>query len=98
MAHRGEQRRLISRCPRSGRRCRWWRSTTADRLMLIDGYLRVEARRGLHRDTAIATMWPSGEIETLEHHRPLVGDKRTALEDAWLLGRLREHGLTMEQL
>jgi hypothetical protein len=49
----------------------------ADRLVLIDGYLRVEA---------------------LVHHRHLAGAKRIALEDAWLLGRLREHGLTMEQL
>jgi len=45
----------------------------ADRLVLIDGYLRVEALRRLHRDTAIATTWPVGEIEALVHHRHLVG-------------------------
>ena len=70
----------------------------ADRLVLIDGYLRVEALRRLHRDTAIATTWPVTEIEALVHHRHLSGAKRVALEDAWLLGRLREHGLTMEHL
>jgi hypothetical protein len=30
----------------------------ADRLALIHHYLRVEALRRLHRDTAIATTWP----------------------------------------
>jgi ParB-like chromosome segregation protein Spo0J len=70
----------------------------ADRLVLIDGYLRVEALRRLHRDTAIATTWPVTEIEALVHHRQLAGAKSTALEDAWLLARLREHGLTMDQL
>jgi hypothetical protein len=70
----------------------------ADRLVLIDGYLRVEALRRLHRDTAIATTWPVTEVEALVHHRHLSVAKRSALEDAWLLGRLREHGLTMDQL
>jgi hypothetical protein len=61
----------------------------ADRLVLIDGYLRVEALRRLHRDTAIATTWPVSEIEARVHHHHLAGAKRLALEDAWL-GRLRE--------
>lgn len=70
----------------------------AERLVLIDGYLRVEALRRLHRDTAVATTWPLSEIEALLHHRHLTISKRAALEDAWLLGRLRDHGLTMEEL
>jgi hypothetical protein len=70
----------------------------ADRLVLIDGYLRVEALHRLHRDTATATTWPVTEIEALVHHRHLSEGKRVALEDAWLLGRLRDHGLTMDQL
>ena len=58
----------------------------ADRLVLIDGYLRVEALHRLHRDTAIATTWPVTEIEALVHHRHLSATKRVALEDAWLTG------------
>ena len=34
----------------------------AERLVLIDGYLRVEALRRLHRDTAVATTWPLSEM------------------------------------
>ncbi len=70
----------------------------AERLVLIDGYLRVEALRRLHRDTVMATTWPLSEIEALLHHRHLSIAKRAALEDAWLLGRLRDHGLTMDEL
>jgi hypothetical protein len=54
--------------------------------------------RRLHRDTAIATKWPVTEIEALVQHRQLSGAKRIAREDWLLPGRLREHGLTMEQL
>ena len=43
----------------------------ADRLVLIDGYLRVEALRQLHRGTAIATTWPVTEVDALVHHRHL---------------------------
>lgn len=70
----------------------------AERFVLIDGYLRVEALRRLHRDTAMATMWPLSEIEALLHHRHLSIAKRAAIEDAWLLGRLRDHGLAMDEL
>jgi hypothetical protein len=64
----------------------------------IDGYSRVEVLRRLHRDTAIATTWPVTAVDALVHHRHLSVTKHSALEDAWLLGRLREHGLTMDQL
>ncbi|HEX4418017.1 MAG TPA: ParB N-terminal domain-containing protein [Kofleriaceae bacterium] len=97
--HDGEQRRrLIGSVAEVGQLVPVVVIRDADRLVLIDGYLRVEALRRLHRDTAIATTWPVTEIEALVHHRHLSGAKRVALEDAWLLGRLREHGLTMEQL
>jgi hypothetical protein len=97
--HDGEQRRrLIGSMAEIGQQVPIVVIGDADRLVLIDGYLRVEALRRLHRDTAIATTWPVTEVEALVHHRHLAGAKRAALEDAWLLGRLREHGLTMEQL
>jgi hypothetical protein len=97
--HDGEQRRrLIGSLAEVGQQVPVVVIRDADRLVLIDGYLRIEALRRLHRDTAIATTWPVTEIEALVHHRHLSGAKRVALEDAWLLGRLREHGLTMEQL
>ena len=97
--HDGEQRRrLIGSLAEVGQQVPVVVIRDADRLVLIDGYLRVEALRRLHRDTAIATTWPVTEIEALVHHRHLSGAKRVALEDAWLLGRLREHGVTMEQL
>ena len=46
----------------------------------------------------LATTWPVSELEALAHHRQLAGAKTTALEDAWLLARLREHGPTMDQI
>jgi ParB-like chromosome segregation protein Spo0J len=97
--HDGEQRRrLIGSVAEIGQQVPVVVIRDADRLVLIDGYLRVEALRRLHRDTAIATAWPVTETEALVHHRQLAGGKSTALEDAWLLARLREHGLTMDQL
>jgi ParB-like chromosome segregation protein Spo0J len=97
--HDGEQRRrLIGSVAEIGQQVPVVVIRDADRLVLIDGYLRVEALRRLHRDTAIATTWPVTEIEALVHHRQLAGGKSTALEDAWLLARLREHGLTMDEL
>lgn len=97
--HDGEQRRrLIGSVAEIGQQVPVVVIRDADRLVLIDGYLRVEALRRLHRDTALATTWPVTEIEALVHHRHLSAVKRGAFEDAWLLGRLREHGLTMDQL
>lgn len=97
--HDGEQRRrLIGSVAEIGQQVPVVVIRDGDRLVLIDGYLRVEALRRLHRDTAIATMWAATEIEALVHHRHLATTKRVALEDAWLLGRLRDHGLTMDQL
>jgi ParB-like chromosome segregation protein Spo0J len=97
--HDGDQRRrMIGSVAEVGQQVPVVVIRDADRLVLIDGYLRVEALHRLHRDTVLATTWPVTEIEALVHHRHLAEAKRFALEDAWLLGRLREHGLTMEQL
>jgi len=97
--HDGEQRRrLIGSVAEIGQQVPVIVVREAERFVLIDGYLRVEALRRLHRDTASATAWSLSEIEALVHHRHLSGAKRAALEDAWLLGRLREHGLTMDEL
>lgn len=97
--HDGDQRRrLIGSIAEIGQQVPVIVIRDAERLVLIDGYLRVEALRRLHRDTAVATTWPLSEIEALLHHRHLAIAKRAALEDAWLLGRLRDHGLTMDEL
>ncbi len=69
-----------------------------ERLVLIDGYLRVEALRRLGRDTVLATTWPVSEPEALLHHRHLAASEHTAIEDAWLLARLRTHGLSLDDL
>jgi len=68
-----------------------------ERLVLIDGYLRVEALRKLGRDTAAATTWPVSEVEALLHRRHLCISV-PAIEDAWLLARLRDHGLSLDDL
>jgi ParB-like chromosome segregation protein Spo0J len=69
-----------------------------ERLVLIDGYLRVEALRRLGRDVVSATTWPVSEPEALLQHRHLAASEHTAIEDAWLLARLRVHGLSLDQL
>ena len=69
-----------------------------ERLVLIDGYLRVEALRRLGRDTVIATAWPATEPEALLHHHHLAASGTTAIEDAWLLARLRTYGLSFDEL
>jgi ParB family chromosome partitioning protein len=68
------------------------------RLVLIDGYLRVEALRRLGRARAIATAWPVTEPDALLQHRHLAASEHTAIEDAWLLARLRTYGLSLDQL
>ena len=64
--HDGERRRrLIGSVAEIGQQVPVVVIRDADRLVLIDGYLRVEALRRLHRDTATATTWPVTEIEAL---------------------------------
>jgi hypothetical protein len=95
---RERRRRLIGSLAEVGQQVPVVVIAEGDRFVLIDGYLRVDALTRLHRDTTIATTWPGPEIDALVHHRHLAVARRTALEDAWLLGRLREHGLSMEQI
>jgi ParB-like chromosome segregation protein Spo0J len=96
--HDGEQRRrMIGSVAEIGQQVPVIVVRDAERYVLIDGYLRVEALRRLHRDTVIATAWSLSEIEALVHHRHLAVARPTAIEDAWLLGRLRDCGLSLDE-
>jgi ParB family transcriptional regulator, chromosome partitioning protein len=92
------RRRLIGSLAEIGQQVPVVVIADGDRYVLIDGYLRVDALARLQRDTALATTWSVPELDALVHHRHLAVARRTAIEDAWLLGRLREHGLSMEQI
>jgi len=92
------RRRLIGSLAEIGQQVPVVVIANGDRFVLIDGYLRVDALARLQRDTALATAWSVPELDALVHHRHLAVARRTALEDAWLLGRLREHGLSMDQI
>ena len=92
------RRRLIGSIAELGQQVPAVVIADGDRFVLIDGYLRVEALRRLQRDTVLATTWSVSEVEALVHHRHLALTRRSALEDAWLLARLRAYGLTMEEL
>lgn len=70
----------------------------AGRYVLIDGYMRVQALQQMGQDTVAATAWPISETEALMHHHHLSASSRSALEQAWLLARLREQGLSLEEL
>jgi hypothetical protein len=97
--HDGEQRRrMIGSVAEIGQQVPVIVVRDAERFVLIDGYLRVEALRRLQRDTVMATAWSLSEVEALVHHRHLSIARRVAIEDAWLLSRLRDHGLTMDEL
>lgn len=97
--HDGEQRRrLIGSIAEIGQQVPVIVIREVERFVLIDGYLRVEALRRLGRDTAAATAWPITEIEALLHRRHLLAAGPAAIEDAWLLDRLRGHGLSMDDL
>jgi hypothetical protein len=63
-------------------------AASAERYVLIDGYLRVEVLRKLGRDTVEATLWPLGESEALIARFHLEGRARSTLEEAWLLEHL----------
>lgn len=69
------------------------------RYVLIDGYVRVAALQQLGRDTVAATLWPLSEAEALLHHYHLsTSATRSHLEQAWFLARLREQGLSLDEL
>jgi ParB family chromosome partitioning protein len=71
-----------------------------ERLVLIDGYLRVEALRQLARDMVDALRLDLSEVDALLlRHRLEASRRRSALEDAWLLHELQvRHGLSQQQL
>lgn len=92
------RRRLIASVAELGQQVPVIVIAERERLVLIDGYLRVEALRRLGRDTVLATAWPVSEPEALLHHRHLAASEHTAIEDAWLLARLRTHGLSLDDL
>jgi hypothetical protein len=72
---------------------------SAERFVLIDGYLRVEVLRRLGRDAARATLWPIGEAEALIERHHLSAGCSTAVEQAWLLDHLhRTEGLSLGEL
>ncbi|MEW6323667.1 MAG: ParB N-terminal domain-containing protein [Acidobacteriota bacterium] len=96
--HDAEQRRrLIGSVAEIGQQVPVVVIREGERLVLIDGYLRVEALRKLGRDTATATTWPVSEVDALLHRRHLCMSV-PAIEDAWLLARLREHGLSLDDI
>ena len=96
--HDGEQRRrMIGSVAEIGQQVPVIVVCDGERYVLIDGYLRVEALRRLHRDTVMATAWSLSEVEALVHHRHLAIARPTAIEDAWLLGRLRDCGLSLDE-
>ena len=92
------RRRLIASVAELGQQVPVIVIAERERLVLIDGYLRVEALRRLGHDTVLATAWPVSEPEALLHHRHLAASEHTAIEDAWLLARLRTHGLSLDDL
>jgi len=92
------RRRLIASVAELGQQVPVIVIAERDRLVLIDGYLRVEALRRLGRDQVVATSWPVTEPEALLHHRHLAASEHTAIEDAWLIARLRTHGLSLDEL
>jgi ParB-like chromosome segregation protein Spo0J len=74
-------------------------AATADRYVLIDGYLRVDVMRSLGRDVVEATVWSLGETEALIARFHLEGHARSTLEEAWLLEHLaKDEGLSLEEL
>lgn len=69
-----------------------------DRLVLIDGYCRVEAVRKLGRDTVLAMTLALSERDALLFaYRTGTGRRRFALEDGWLLQELIER-FSMKQV
>jgi len=73
---------------------------STDRYVLIDGYLRVAVLEQLCRDEVDAQLWqmPAGRALALGH-RLDNAQRRTALEEGWLLRTLeREHDMGLGEL
>ena len=94
----GRRRRLVASLAELGQQVPVIVIVETERFVLIDGYLRVDALRRLGRDTVATTTWPLSEAEALLAHHHLATSSRSALEEAWLLARLREQGLTQDEL
>jgi ParB-like chromosome segregation protein Spo0J len=71
---------------------------TAGRFVLIDGYARVTALRSLRWDTVEATMWEMSETEALIAQFHLQARTSSTVEQAWLLERLSEEGMSQEEI
>ncbi len=73
---------------------------SAQRFVLVDGYLRVAALRALGRDVVEAVVVELSEADALiMMHRLDETGRRTALEEGWLLDELtRHHDLTQDDL
>ena len=94
----GRRGRLIASLAELGQQVPVIVVADTERFVLIDGYLRVDALRRLGRDTVATTIWPLPEAEALLAHHHLASSSRSALEEAWLLARLREQGIGQEEL
>jgi len=92
------RRRLIASIAELGQQTAVIVVADADRYVLIDGYVRVEALRRLGRDTVMATAWPLSEVDALLEHHQLSSTSHSPLEEAWLLSRLCEQGLGHDDL
>jgi len=68
--------------------------------VLLDGYKRVRALKGLRHDTVLATLWDLAEIDAVLLERVMrKTESDGALEQGWLLEEFNERfGLTHEEL
>lgn len=94
----GRRRRLLAALAEQGQQVPVVVVSEEGRYVLIDGYLRVDALRQLGGDTVQATPWPLSEVDALVQHHHLSSASRSLFEQAWLLTRLHEQGLTMDEL
>jgi ParB-like chromosome segregation protein Spo0J len=98
IADAARQSRLLASLAERGQQVPVVVVAEAERYVLIDGYLRVAALERLGCDTAAATQWTLSETEALMHHHHLGGASRSVLEEAWLLGRLRDQGVSLDEM
>jgi ParB/RepB/Spo0J family partition protein len=94
----GRRRRLLAALAEQGQQVPVVVVSEVPRYVLIDGYLRVEALRQLGCDTVQATQWPLSEVDALVQHHHLSSASRSPFEQAWFLTRLREQGLSLDEL
>lgn len=94
------RRRLQASLAEEGQRVPVLVVRDGDALVLIDGYARCEALRGLGRDEVAAVVLDGDEVDALVLSHQLVrGRRKTALEQAWLVAELLErHGLTQVEV